>query len=163
MKKIYRWIDGAPFNADPQAVGEAIADLDKPTAERIVRAAEAKRSPLHELFDWDDASAAKEHRLTIARALSRSLVISVKIDREMEPITIRAFEAVTLEPGEAKVYMPTMKVLSKDEWREEVIGRLRMDLKSAKRQLEAYAHLSNQIVVAGEHVGRAIKVLDSAA
>jgi hypothetical protein len=164
VKKAYAWRNGTRFGgSDPQAVGEAVAILGSPTAERLVDAAKAKGSPLHSLFEWDDSVAAGEHRLETARNVMRSLVITVVIEEVADPVEIRAFEAVTVESGEAKAYVPTMKVMGNDEWREEVIGRLRGDLVSAKRQLEAYAYLNNQIVKAGAHVVKAIGALEKAA
>lgn len=50
-------------------------DSGKLTAEQIVREAEAKDSPLHDKFEWDDSEAAKQYRLEQARLLVRSVVI----------------------------------------------------------------------------------------
>jgi hypothetical protein len=64
--------------ADPQQVGEAIANVAKAnngrlTPEATVAAAEDVQSPLHPHFEWDDAAAAKLHRIEQARDLIRAI------------------------------------------------------------------------------------------
>ena len=66
----------------------ALADRNngKLTPELVVRAAQAKSSPLHDYFDWDDKIAGARWRLEQARELIRS----VKIDITTSTVTIPA-------------------------------------------------------------------------
>lgn len=48
----------------------------KVTPAAVVEAAESPSSPLHGAFDWDDATAAHEHRLLQARAMIRAVVVT---------------------------------------------------------------------------------------
>lgn len=163
MKTVYEWREGCRIGGDPQEIGQEIAALGEATAERVVDAAKRRGSPLHSLFEWDDSAAANAHRLETARLIMRGLVITIEVEETKEPLVVRAFEAVTVNPGEPKAYLPTMKVLGQKDWREEVVSRLRGDLVATKKQIDAYAYLSNQIAVAGKHVDRAIRQLQHAA
>jgi hypothetical protein len=79
---VYQWRPRTMFNIDPQVAG---IELDKIkghnsgeiTPEAVVKAAEPETSPLHILFEWDDAKAAAQQRLTTAGLLIRSIVVTV--------------------------------------------------------------------------------------
>lgn len=48
------------------------------TAEKVIKAASNKSSPLHSCFEWDDAAAAHKHRLEQAESLIRRYRIEEK-------------------------------------------------------------------------------------
>lgn len=50
------------------------------TPEHVVEEASDERSPLHDLFEWDDAAAAHQHRLDLAREVIRSVRVSVTVN-----------------------------------------------------------------------------------
>lgn len=55
---------------------EAIYERDGAVSpQAVLDAAKPKNSPLHKLFDWDDAAAAEAHRLNQARQLIRVAVV----------------------------------------------------------------------------------------
>jgi hypothetical protein len=90
------------FNIDPQIAG---AELDKIkghnsgeiTPEAVVKAAEPATSPLHALFEWDDAKAAVQQRLTTANLLIRSIVVTVTSAGPQAPQPINV--SVTAAPA----------------------------------------------------------------
>jgi len=53
------------------------------TPSAVVDSARNPDSPLHPLFDWNDASAAEAHRLDTARGLIRRVVVTVEIEDEV--------------------------------------------------------------------------------
>lgn len=55
------------------------------TPERVVEDARAEDSPLHSHFVWDDAEAARKHRLDQARALIR-----IRVEVRMNEVTFMA-------------------------------------------------------------------------
>ena len=67
---------------DPQIVGDKLSELinthGKLTPEIVVKDAEDKNSVLHNAFDWNDKSAAKQWRLHTARHLIKSVIIEEK-------------------------------------------------------------------------------------
>lgn len=48
------------------------------TPDAVVADAEKTTSPLHGLFEWDDAVAAREHRLDQARQIIREVLVTVR-------------------------------------------------------------------------------------
>jgi hypothetical protein len=79
---------------------QRVADLEDNgilTPKSVVDDARKTKSPLHELFQWNDALAAEEHRLDQARAIIRSVEVIV----QMTETTIRVSSYVrdpTLHP-----------------------------------------------------------------
>lgn len=61
------------------------------TAEIVVRKASRPTHPLHGEFEWDDATAAHEQRITVARALIRRAQITVESDEVVvrSPVYLR--------------------------------------------------------------------------
>lgn len=160
MKKVYGWKSGARFSVDAQPIGEALAKLNEPTAEEIVEEAKSDNSPLHELFNWDIKTAAYEHWLATAQMIGRSITVTVTMeDREHTVIEVRAFETVDKKEESTKCYVPVEKVLSKDEYRKQVMARIRGTLESAEKELDIYSYMSNQMVKAAKKVREAVKVL----
>ena len=99
----YAFRDLAPVkglkDADPQAVGEALAAIatanGELTPDATVEAAKNVQSPLHRHFEWDDAIAAQAHRLDQARALIR-IVTVLEGD---EDVPAPAFLSITDKTG----------------------------------------------------------------
>ena len=80
----YRAREGSPITDDiAQVVGKEVESLrangQRVTPHMLVDRAKRRASPLHNLFDWNDKSAARKHRVEYARLLLRSVtVIEVK-------------------------------------------------------------------------------------
>ena len=75
-KKRYQWVKGFRNvgKCDAQEVGEELAEICRENdsslwPEATVRKARSRRSNMRGHFDWNDESAAHEHRLTQARQL----------------------------------------------------------------------------------------------
>ena len=71
------------FNVDAQIAGEALEAIKsnnngQATPDDVIGVARDETNPLHEVFDWDDASAARKQRLHIARLLIGSIVVTFK-------------------------------------------------------------------------------------
>jgi hypothetical protein len=70
-------------------------------AEDLVKAAEDPESPLHGYFDWDDASAAHQHRLEQARRLIASVKYEVVVNSHKicSPAYVRDTTVDKMEQG----------------------------------------------------------------
>jgi hypothetical protein len=66
-----------------QALAELEDETGRLTPEAVVTAAKDPKSPLHGHFQWDDATAATEHRLNQARALIRSVRVEFRVDKRI--------------------------------------------------------------------------------
>lgn len=89
MKSVkYSW--SKRFAVPAQVFGEFYYALPKRTADEVVKAAKAAKSPLHKLFNWDDAAAAHEHRVLQARVMINSLQVEI-ITPKGKPGNVLAF------------------------------------------------------------------------
>jgi hypothetical protein len=70
----------------------------KLTPQLVVDEASDPANPLHEHFEWDDAVAAHEHRLSQARALIRKVKITY-LDADDRPQEVRAFVSIPSNGG----------------------------------------------------------------
>jgi hypothetical protein len=82
-KKIYSFKENTiKFNVNPQDAGEEIEKIIKKYGsckpEDVVEVARDENNPLHNVFDWDDTSAANKYRLHIARILIGSITVTYK-------------------------------------------------------------------------------------
>ncbi len=80
-KKEYQFKEGSHVGGDPNKIGKEFERLEKTeeglTAESTIEAAKVRASPLHDAFEWDDTTAAHQHRLKQARTLIRSVEVVV--------------------------------------------------------------------------------------
>jgi hypothetical protein len=83
-----------------QVYGDALAALESKhggvTPEAIVREAESKRSPFHDLFTWDDAQAGQKHRLYEARKFIGWIRVELEYvgDRTPKVLNLRPVRAM---------------------------------------------------------------------
>lgn len=115
----------------PEVIDEVLEVQKKSglTAENLLNKARDKSSSLYEFFDWDDSSAGEKWRLHQARNVINEVKIFVE-DKE-----IRAFENVVIEVKDIETdnslntsisrreYLPTVEVMSKEEYRTQIIRR----------------------------------------
>lgn len=99
-KNEYQWNEGFSSSIIKTDINAVIAEL-KPlqdehgeiTPGKVVEAAKNKKSVLHNYFVWDNKEAANRYRLSQASELLRR--IEIKIIKDGEPRTLRAFEITT--------------------------------------------------------------------
>jgi len=126
-----------------KSIIDELLDLNKTnnlTPERIVNRASNPKSPLHNLFDWNDSIAATKWRLQQARVL----VNEVKVIIEQKEYF--AFENVSvnlsIEDTESlRVYKPVTEILGTEELRKQVIKSALDHLAYWERQNEKYSEL----------------------
>lgn len=114
-------VRGAKARAEIRAAIEATADKEGiVTPDGILSAARDKASVLHAEFEWDDSTAAHQHRLAQARSLIREITF------EVADIPRRAISEVSYvhQPGSSgQAYVP--------------LGRAARDKEMARGILEA--------------------------
>lgn len=120
--KIYSWVKGTRYPADANAVGQALATLEKQHGKikprHLVELATPNDSPLHQLFEWDNTKAADAYRTHQARNVIRCIeVVVTQRPRKGQAVTVatvptRAYPHVPSENG----YLSIEKV-ARDETR----------------------------------------------
>lgn len=126
---------------DAQRLGPAIDKAirsrgETDAAEAVLEAARDEASPLHSRFEWDDAKAGHEHRLTQARHLIRSIDI-VRIDKRGDSVPIRAFEYVPTNG-----YVTHEEVASREELAIPLMQRFRAEVDALVSRWRRYSHLA---------------------
>lgn len=118
---------------------QAMADRNggRLAAESVVDAARDPDNPLHDRFQWDDAEAAHQHRLSQARALIRSVRIEVVTTTHtlVAPAYLRDPEAGPKEQG----YVSISSLRSREDAAREAIVTEFRRAASALRRARAVA------------------------
>ncbi|MFZ4498520.1 MAG: hypothetical protein ACOYMX_02310 [Burkholderiales bacterium] len=142
-----------------EAIG-ALADASGViTPEVVVEAAKNPDSPLHEHFDWDDQSAAHQHRIDTARKLIRGIRVQVtnnRIDFKV-PMFVRDPAAAPSQQG----YVSISSLRTDEERARDVIVRefsIAAGALERARAIAAYLEMTDQI----EEVRLRVMELDAA-
>lgn len=104
----------------------------------VVKEAESKSHPLHDEFDWDDASAAHKHRLEHAARLIR--LVKIKVVLPSGPCCVRQWHAVraagVIDAPEG--YVSNEDVVSTPVYRQAMLRQMERDWKAL---VARYEHL----------------------
>ena len=143
MGMVYKWkLEG--IGADPQAVGERLEKIQKQRGGEIlpghvVDDAKSSRSPLHDLFEWDDREAAQQHRLNQARWIMRQITVEITGDNK-EARTTRAF--VHVRTNDHKAYTSVTRAMSDKDLRAQVVRRALDELNGWRQRYRNYKELA---------------------
>lgn len=127
MKK-YKATDGAQFDKNrAQIYGDClnkIAERNNGTFKPIdvVEEARNKKNPLHEVFDWDNTTAAEKYRIEQARHLIQHIYVEVKYDHTKKDM--RGWISVSETPNEKKLnikYINVQRVMEEPDLRYQVV------------------------------------------
>lgn len=151
-KKEYQWNGGFGGSMDIKKVVSELNDIQKRdgeiTPEAIVKEARKTHSVLHNYFEWNNTKAADKYRLQQAAELIQR--IEVKVLKDGETKTIRAFEVINKGVGE-KGYASFNLGDGLARSKEIVLG----DLKKALYRLNQHSEYAAVI----PHIKKAIKKL----
>ena len=137
----YEW-HGFSYKVNAQVVGEEIERLEqkngKVTPAEMVKEAKPKKSPLHNLFEWDDKKAADAYRLQTARQVLCALYV-VNPDRPKE----RAFVNVELRAETRQGTFVNVNAAMTDEiTRDIVLQNAISELKAFKNKYKRLSELA---------------------
>ena len=156
----------ANFITDDQAtlIGKTMEDLKKKhktdtvSAQMLVNAAKAKRSPLHTLFEWDDQVAANEYRLIQARKYLACVEVVVIVDEEVS--STKAFHSVTVEVAdeEAETGYASFAAVSKNpKLAAQVVDKALGEMDRWQKRYQQYEVLLSPIIEGVKQVKTAQK------
>jgi hypothetical protein len=134
----FRWTQGRLESICPaRAFGTWLTTLADQNPSTVVEGAADRRSPAHGLFEWDDSTAAREHRLVQARILLGSFVIETYVtNKANKPRLINVPYVTRSGPG---TYEVTATAMREDVKRDFILGEA---LRQAKHWRRRYASLS---------------------
>lgn len=127
------------------------------TPQALVDAARKSNGSLYDMFEWDDADAARLHRLEQARGILQALVVTVKLGPKQEAKPMRAF--VNVVKNGQQGYRALDAAMADKELREQVVQRAWTELTSWRQKYAEYQELA--VAVAAVNV--AIRKRDEAA
>jgi hypothetical protein len=141
---VYTWENSRRKPADPQQVGETVERIakdhpDGASPKTVVAAAANRDSPLHGLFEWDDAIAADKWRCSQASDIIQSLRV-VHSETATGERTTPAFYSVKVrnsEGGTSQGYQPIATVAGDAEMRQSAEEILLSQLQGLRRRYEA--------------------------
>jgi len=162
--KNYKFKDGSHIkNVSAEIVGKRLDYLYEKhnylTPEIVVTDAKNKESELHPIFEWNDKKAAAEHRKAQARALIRSIVVTIESDnnKEKTETDIRVFHNVRgdkgiFEKGETSRYLTITDALNSPEATDFLLKKAYNDMVAFKNkysnliQLKPYLEKLDEII-----------------
>jgi len=114
------------------------------TPEMVVKEAESPDSPLHKHFNWDDVTAAHQHRLAQARTLLNKYRITITYDREPGvPTTIQV--PAFMQPTKTEGYITTESALTNVDKRALVVESHKKRLNNLVERLRVYEEFSEVV------------------
>lgn len=108
------------------------------TPSDVLRAASDPSNPLHAYFEWDDAAAAHEYRLSQARYLVQTVKVVIE---QKEDLKVRAY--VSCEVEGQRVYTSRARVKSDEELRAQTVSAAIGELRGWCRRYADFDELQN--------------------
>jgi hypothetical protein len=142
MTKRYEWRDGRSQAVEASVVAARLDVLRKKHDRKVVEAkdfvkdAASDRSPLHPLFDWDDARCAQQHRESEARSYIRNIVV-VEITNSKAKQALPAY--VHIKTADRQGYAPLDEVLAEPDMAASIMQQLWRDLQALHSRYVTYA------------------------
>ena len=124
------------------------------TAGIVVQKAKAKRSPIHDAFEWSDEVAGHEYRLEQARRMMRSIEVVYAEAPQVAPQRhyVAVSEPPKMDAPERKVYRTTEEVLQDPVARDELLGQAIRDALTYRKKYHALSELAGVFVALDDFV-----------
>lgn len=133
----------------------AARDGGRLTPETVVLAARDPASPLHDFFDWDNATAAHKHRIEESRRLIRTVTLTFTVEQQ-QVRTVAYVHDPACAPGD-QGYISVNRVRTDADLAREVLvnefSRVTAAMNRAK-SLSAVLGLADEVDHLAEHVGQ---------
>lgn len=136
--------------ADPEKIGHALEDIAKAnggslTPHAVLDVAKNTRHVLHRHFTWDDAVAAKAHRLHQARVIIRAVRV---VDDDAVGGHIPAFVSINADTGSR--YKPIYQVKESVDLQAQVLAQAERDLEAWRRRYQILKDVCSIVLRAQE-------------
>lgn len=131
-----KWKTLGLYKADPVKVYEELQTIDERTPDAIVELARDTSSALHDLFDWNDKTAADKWRKQQARIIACNLVVET-VDVDREPIELRLYHM----PEDNHGYEEISFFLTHEDEYKKLLNQAKRDLDSFKAKYHTLKEL----------------------
>lgn len=137
----YAWApdrhSGLFTKVEPDLVGQQIEALAKEygvcSPRMLVETARPKKSPIHNLFEWNDVLAAEKWRIEQGRAVVQTLRI-VSRDGEIDDSPAFVHVRIVTEDGVSEGYKPSIHMATDEEMAGFVLAEALAQLNSLRRR-----------------------------
>jgi hypothetical protein len=148
QERLYRWKPGSRCTGvDPQKAGKRLSKIEAEygvvQTDLVIDDARKKSAPYHDYFEWNDKTAAHEHRRAQARHLIASLWVvpneEANVREEGTPMYANIVQDDEDEEGTTlRGYVSTLRVASDPELHQQVLAQAIRDIEALQRK---YQHL----------------------
>lgn len=142
-------------NATADDIQNVIRDIyeqhGRCTPQQLVNEARSQDSPLHDLFDWSDTSAAEKWRRDQGRRILRRYRIDVESGSRV-PRNVSC--SITVGGTTHRGYVPIEEITADDMW-SQVVSETRAQLRGLRKRLSAFDKARNSVA----HIDAAISSL----
>lgn len=168
IMQMYSWREGSHISADPHVIGRALETLAirqrRPfhglTPEDVVQEAANAESPLHELFEWDDAEAAAEHRRSQARSILNGLRVTVISNGE--PRTVVGYVNVKPRDDHPPMYIKSTFAARHEKLRAQMLNDARTGLNGWMKRYRELQGLDEVVALIGTAIERIDQEIEAA-
>ena len=126
----YSWKPVVCINADAQAVGEELRELEEslgrsPENKDVIQLAKDPKRELHKAFEWDPGLALSKLHVMQARHIMASIIYETIEDNDGEVLVedVRVYENIRSESG--REYVNTVDMIDNDMLCQKVIGEVK--------------------------------------
>jgi len=123
---------------DPEKVYNELEAISIRTPENIVKAAQSKKSEMHNCFTWEESKAAESWRLFEAKQLVNHLIVNYSVvtkKDEKAEITVNVYSSIPTDEG--RMYVKTTDALDNEILKEMIRSEVRSLLSQIRNKMLA--------------------------
>lgn len=151
---VYSW-KVYQYKVPAKVVGEEFEKIEKEygkvTSDVILQKAEVEESPLHELFEWDDAVAGHKYRLSQATNIIINLACEVEEQPKAKPV--RAYYNVSTDEKKGK-FINMKTAFANPDTKDIILQRAKKELDAFVEKYENLTELSEVITPIREFLNK---------
>lgn len=147
ITEIYIASPGAPFGTDKaQAYGEYLTKIQEEkgplTPSLVVKKAKAKKSVIHDYFEWDDTIAGPKYRIHQARRLMNHIQVEIIDNGDKKPRAIKMFHNIQImKESKDRAYLSLSTIINSDDYRKQIVEKAMVELRGWQERYRQYSEL----------------------
>lgn len=147
---------GRTWAISAQTAGERLTEIEQRdgaiTPQAVVDDARPETSVLHKVFEWDDAKAAEQYRLSQASSFIRSIVVIPEPEEKIKAPVRMYLNRNPINEGQKKqgAYINYRSALDDPESREVVLNNARYELRLFRKKYSNLNELAKVLAVIDE-------------
>lgn len=145
---VYEW-KIPKYDIPAQSAGEELERIERAhgvvTPYNLLEESRPGSAVLHTLFEWNDSTAAEQHRLSQAREIIGNIAV-VRIWDRPTPEPVRAFVNI-LPKTQERGYVSIVKVLSNADYTQQMLSQALADFAALRRKYSVLTELAELFAV----------------